>query len=50
MHWMHFERFLKLNYFDSFGQIDFTYEALEPVIDSSDMNPKSWNKIARTNG
>jgi L-asparaginase len=38
--------FKNQNYFDSFGQIDFTYEALEPVIDSSDMNPKSWNKIA----
>ena len=38
--------FKNQNYFDSFNQIDFTYEALEPIVDSSDMNPESWNKIA----
>ncbi|MCH1472287.1 MAG: asparaginase domain-containing protein, partial [Bacteroidia bacterium] len=34
------------NYFDFFSEIDFTYDVLEPVVDSSNMNPQSWKKIA----
>ena len=35
------------NYFDFFSEIDFTYNVLEPVVDSSSMNPQSWNRIAK---
>ena len=34
------------NYFDSFNKIEFRYDTLNPVVDSSDMNPESWNRIA----
>jgi L-asparaginase len=34
------------NYFDFFSEINFTYYVLEPVVDSSNMNPQSWNRIA----
>ncbi|MDG1756226.1 MAG: asparaginase [Bacteroidia bacterium] len=35
------------NYFDSFNKIEFRYDTLNPVVDSSDMNPESWNRIAK---
>ncbi len=34
------------NYFNFFSEINFTFETLEPVVDSSDMNPEIWERIA----
>jgi L-asparaginase len=33
-------------YFNYFAQIDFTFETLEPVVDSSDITPDIWKRIA----
>lgn len=33
-------------YFNFFSEINFTFETLEPVVDSSDMNPDIWARIA----
>ncbi|MEY2923742.1 MAG: hypothetical protein RLZZ337_282 [Bacteroidota bacterium] len=33
-------------YFNFFSEIHFTFETLEPVVDSSDMNPQIWERIA----
>ena len=33
-------------FFHYFSEIDFTFETLEPVIDSSDITPQSWKSIA----
>ena len=33
-------------YFNFFSEINFTFETLEPVVDSSDMNPAIWARIA----
>ena len=35
------------SYFDFFNEITFSYDVLEPVLDSSSMNPDSWKKIAK---
>ncbi len=33
-------------YFNYFSEIDFTFETLEPVVDSSDITPDTWKRIA----
>ncbi|PCJ66421.1 MAG: L-asparaginase 1 [Bacteroidetes bacterium] len=33
-------------FFHYFSEIDFTFETLEPVIDSSDITPEAWGRIA----
>jgi L-asparaginase len=33
-------------FFHYFSEIDFTFETLEPVIDSSDITPEAWERIA----
>ena len=33
-------------YFNYFSEIDFTFETLEPVVDSSDITPETWKRIA----
>lgn len=33
-------------FFHYFAEIDFTFETLEPVIDSADITPKAWERIA----
>ena len=33
-------------YFNHFSSIQFTFETLEPVVDSSDINPGTWKRIA----
>lgn len=33
-------------YFHYFSEIDFTFDTLEPVVDSSDMTPETWKRIA----
>ena len=35
-------------FFHYFSEIDFTFETVEPVIDSSDITPSAWDRIART--
>ena len=35
------------SYFDFFNEIIFSFNVLEPVLDSSSMNPDSWEKIAK---
>ncbi|MDC0579469.1 asparaginase [Bacteroidia bacterium] len=34
-------------YFDFFSNIEFTFETLSTVVDSSDMNPEIWESIAK---
>ena len=34
------------SYFDHFGDVEFTFDTLEDVIDSSDMKPESWVEVA----
>ena len=34
-------------YFDYFSAIDFTFETLDAIVDSSEMSPKVWNDIAQ---
>lgn len=34
-------------YFHYFAEIDFTFDTLEPVVDSSDITPATWERIAR---
>ena len=33
-------------YFHYFSEINFTFDTLEPVVDSSDMTPETWKRIA----
>lgn len=33
-------------YFNYFSNIDFTFETLEPIVDSSDITPDTWKRIA----
>jgi L-asparaginase len=35
-------------YFNYFSEIDFTFETLEPVVDSSDITPDTWKRIANS--
>ncbi len=34
-------------YFKHFSKVNFTFKTLKPVVDSSNMNPQTWNKIAK---
>ncbi|MEN8695904.1 MAG: asparaginase [Bacteroidia bacterium] len=36
------------NYFHYYSEIDFTFDTLEPVVDSSDITPKDWQRIAQS--
>ena len=33
-------------YFDHFKNVDFSFDTLDPVVDSSDISPKTWQDIA----
>ena len=36
----------KQNFFSYFKEINFTFETLHPIIDSSDITPETWHHIA----